>query len=90
MVYGIYIPSTSSSALPPGLQAPSPNHTAPSDIVGDTGARVIWERPAALGRRAGAAHFRGSHQGLQIRCWGRNYRWALTSLDVVRESVRLD
>lgn len=63
MVYGIYIPSTSSSALPPGLQAPSPNHTAPSDIVGDTGARVIWERPAALGRRAGAAHFKGVSPG---------------------------
>lgn len=40
----------------------SPKHTAPSDIVGDAGARVIWERPAGLGRRAGAAHSGGSHQ----------------------------
>lgn len=87
----IDIPSTSIDRHPPcrpdWLQAPGPNHTAPSDIVGDTGARVIWERAQlALGRRAGAAHSGGltvSPRGFQIRTRGSGLHRALTSLDVV-------
>lgn len=93
VAHGIYIPSTSSSASPPGLQAQTQPHgtVAPTDIVGDAGARVISSTPSCSVAVPVVQPPQGVSPGRPNPLTGLGISWALTILNVLfARSVRLD